>query len=65
MTREELLRAQAHVQRALSELTYTPVAGVGLRSPDLKPALRERLEEILSEIDRELANLDSPNAAPS
>jgi hypothetical protein len=57
---EELLGAHADIERQILELRYKPVAGGGGGIASPKPALLGRLNEILAEIDQELA--DSPHA---
>jgi len=59
MSREELLEARAKVENQLRELGYGTIIGSGF-SASPKPPLRKRLQEILAEIDQELAELDAP-----
>jgi len=61
MSRDELLQAKARVEHQLSELSYAPIAGGGGGTASPKPALFERLKEILKAIDEELAEIESPN----
>ena len=62
ISREELLEARANVQRQISELSYAPIAGGGGGTASPKPALFKQLNEILEEIDLELAELDDAGA---
>jgi hypothetical protein len=61
MSREELLEARANVERQLGELGYGSIIGSGFGASP-KPPLRKRLQEILVEIDQELAELDAPKS---
>lgn len=62
MSRQELLEARAKIQNQITELKYGPVAGGGGGTASPKPALFERLNEILAEIDQELAEMDDAHA---
>ncbi|HEX4157135.1 MAG TPA: hypothetical protein VHY79_01555 [Rhizomicrobium sp.] len=61
MSREELLEARANVEHQLRESDYGSIIG-GSFGASPKPPLRKRLQEILAEIDQELAELDVPKS---
>ena len=63
MNREELLEARTNVERGLSDLGYSSIIGGSGLNPSKKPALRKRLQEILAEIEQELAELDAQKPA--
>lgn len=54
--REELLEARAKLSRQIDELSYKAIIG-GL-APSAKPALIEKLKDILAEIDQKLAEMN-------
>ena len=62
MSGEELFKAKERVEQQLERLSYRPPGSFRSYAPTGKPGLKSELNQILDEINAELAELDSKNA---